>query len=147
MLMCWRASTPMKMLLGLALSGASGGCVYYQKGPPTVHFEEFSTKPPKGDTVTVCHAYGCKMQTPFTLSQEDVQEIGLLMTSAKRHDSRQRNAAPSLTLLAGWNGALRRQLAPRGIARGCNLPLRASRVSRSRKWHCRRTFSYSNGTP
>jgi hypothetical protein len=74
------------VLVGLALTGTSG-CVYYQKGPPTVHFEEFSTKPPKADTVTVCHAYGCKAQTPFTFSQADIAEIAAEMTRVKREDN------------------------------------------------------------
>jgi len=105
---CWRALTaPMIVLLGLLLTGTSG-CVYYQKGPPTVHFEEFSAKPPKGDTVTVCHAYGCKEQTPFTFSPEDVQEMGLLMAGVKRDDSpaEERRA---IAYAIGW---MERRVAP-----------------------------------
>jgi hypothetical protein len=85
--MCWRALTaPLPVLLVWVLAGTSG-CVYYQKGPPTVHFEEFSTKPPKADTVTVCHAYSCKAQTPFTFSQADIAEIAAEMTRVKREDN------------------------------------------------------------
>jgi hypothetical protein len=56
-----------KALLGLVPSAALlllGGCVYDQEGPPEAHFEQFAAKAPQGNTVTVCHAYGCKMQTP-----------------------------------------------------------------------------------
>ncbi|HXV83272.1 MAG TPA: hypothetical protein VEG60_25710 [Candidatus Binatia bacterium] len=63
------------------------GCVYYQEGPPEAHFKEFETKPPVLNTVTVCHAYGCKMQTPFSFSGRDIAEIALLMDQVKRNDT------------------------------------------------------------
>ncbi|MGB6967964.1 MAG: hypothetical protein WBD76_01705, partial [Methyloceanibacter sp.] len=66
MVRCRRAfHAPFAVLLGVALSSLSG-CVYEQDGPPEAHFQKFETKPPKGDTVTVCHAYGCKQQTRYT---------------------------------------------------------------------------------
>ena len=73
-------------LLGFALA-ILGGCVYRQEGPPEAHFEQFSTKPPRADTVTVCHAYGCKAQTPFTFTSSDIAEISALMTRVRRDDS------------------------------------------------------------
>ena len=81
----WRASLYIVLLWGL-LSGTSG-CVYYQEGPPEAHFKEFSAKPPTLDTVSVCHAYGCKAQTLFTFSQADLEEIALVMAHVKRDDS------------------------------------------------------------
>jgi hypothetical protein len=84
---CRRAfHAPLMMLLGVTLS-ALGGCVYEQEGPPEAHFQKFETKPPRGDTVTVCHAYGCKEQTPFTFSQADIAELSALMARTKRNDS------------------------------------------------------------
>ena len=56
-------------------------------GPPDAHFEKFAAKPPKLDTVTVCHAYGCKEQTPFTFTQADIAEISALMARVPRNDS------------------------------------------------------------
>ena len=64
-----------------------GGCVYDEEGPPEAHFEKFDTKPPKGDTVTVCHAYGCKAQTKFTFAASDIAEISALMARVRRDDS------------------------------------------------------------
>jgi hypothetical protein len=55
-------------LLGPALA-VLGDCVYREAGPPEAHFETFAGKPPQGDTVTVCHAYGCKKQTAVTFTQ------------------------------------------------------------------------------
>ena len=64
-----------------------GGCVYRQEGPPEAHFEQFSTKAPKANTVTVCHAYGCKAQTAFTFTPSDIREISAIMTRVRRHDT------------------------------------------------------------
>ncbi|MGB6907505.1 MAG: hypothetical protein WBE04_10390 [Methyloceanibacter sp.] len=77
---------PLAVLLGVALSSL-GGCVYEQDGPPEAHFQKFETKPPKGDTVTVCHAYGCKQQTRYTFTPEDIAEISALMARVRRNDS------------------------------------------------------------
>jgi len=86
MSLCRRAFlAPVMMLLGATLG--LGGCVYEQEGPPDLHFQKFETKPPRGDTVTVCHAYGCKEQTPFTFSQADIAEISALMARTRRNDS------------------------------------------------------------
>jgi hypothetical protein len=84
---CRRAlRVPFAVLVSFALAGL-GGCVYEQEGPPEAHFDQFSTKAPKLDTVTVCHAYGCKLQTPFTFSQADVAEIASVMSRVRRDDS------------------------------------------------------------
>jgi hypothetical protein len=108
--MSWyrRAFTaPLMTLLGVTL-GALGGCVYEQEGPPDLHFEKFETKPPRGDTVTVCHAYGCKEQTPFTFSHQDIAEISALMARTRRNDSpaEERRA---MAYAIGW---MERRVAP-----------------------------------
>lgn len=84
------------------------GCVYYQKGPPAAHYKEFSTKPPKNNTVTVCHAYGCKAQTEFTFSQADIAEIADLMKRVRTDDTpfEERRA---LAYAIGW---MERRVAP-----------------------------------
>lgn len=71
---------------GLALTPL-GGCVYEQEGPPEAHFEQFAAKAPQANTVTVCHAYGCKAQTPFTFTGSDVAEIADVMARVRRDDS------------------------------------------------------------
>lgn len=76
--------------LAALIAGASlalGGCVYNEGGPPEAHFEKFETKPPKGDTVTVCHAYGCKRQTKVTFTDADLAEIASLMARVRREDT------------------------------------------------------------
>ncbi len=84
----WRRALPasLTVLMGLALT-LLGGCVYQQEGPPEAHFEQFAAKAPQANTVTVCHAYGCKAQTPFTFTQADVAEIAQLMARVRLDDS------------------------------------------------------------
>ena len=77
---------PFTILVTLGLTSL-GGCTYEQEGPPEAHFEEFDAKPPKLDTVWVCHAYGCKEQTPFAFSQADIAEISAVMARVPRNDS------------------------------------------------------------
>lgn len=87
MLNPWRApSAPLVALLAGALL-ALGGCVYDEEGPPEAHFEKFGSTPPKGDTVMVCHAYGCKEQTKFTFTPADIAEISALMARVRRDNS------------------------------------------------------------
>ena len=79
-------SAPTLLLACLALTPL-GGCTYEQEGPPDLHFEKFDAKPPKLDKVTVCHAYGCKEQTPFTFTQADIAELSALMARVPRNAS------------------------------------------------------------
>jgi hypothetical protein len=98
---------PLSAFVVLSLTALSA-CVYEQEGPPEAHFETFAAKPPKGDTVTVCHAYGCKAQTEFTFSPSDIAEISALMARVRRDDSpaEERRA---LAYAIGW---MERRVAP-----------------------------------
>ena len=35
-------------------------CTHERKGPVGQHYVDFSTRPPRNNTVYVCHAYGCR---------------------------------------------------------------------------------------
>ena len=74
------------MLLALALS-LTAGCTYEREGPPSLHFSEFKTIAPEGNTVTVCHAYGCQRQTPFTFTAADLSQIAQVMDAARVPDT------------------------------------------------------------
>jgi hypothetical protein len=105
---CTRALNALLLLFLGHAQAVLGGCVYQQQGPPEVHFKEFSAKPPQGDTVTVCHAYGCKAQTPFTFSQSDLVEISTLMQRVRRTDS-PREERRAIAYAIGW---MERRVAP-----------------------------------
>jgi hypothetical protein len=94
-------------LLGCTLA-VLGGCVYQQQGPPELHFKAFSARPPQDNTVTVCHAYGCKAQTPFTFSRSDIGEISALMQHVRRADSA-REERRAIAYAIGW---MERRVAP-----------------------------------
>jgi hypothetical protein len=85
-----------------------GGCVYREQGPPQAHFETFSAKPPQGDSVTVCHAYGCKAQTAFTFTPSDIAELFVLMSMVPRVDS-PREERRAIAYAIGW---MERRVAP-----------------------------------
>jgi len=105
---CARAlKAPFAALLMCTLA-VPGGCVYKQVGPPELHFEEFAAKPPKADTVTVCHAYGCKAQTSFTFTQSDIGEISALMKHVRRDDT-PREERRAIAYAIGW---MERRVAP-----------------------------------
>ena len=94
-------------LLGSALALLCG-CVYREAGPPEAHFETFASKPPQGDSVTVCHAYGCKAQTPFSFTHADIAELSALMRSVPRDDS-PREERRAMAYAIGW---MERRVAP-----------------------------------
>ena len=94
-------------LMGAALA-LLGGCVYREAGPPEAHFKSFESKPPEGDRVTVCHAYGCKAQTPFTFTPSDIAELSALMASVPRDDS-PREERRAMAYAIGW---MERRVAP-----------------------------------
>jgi hypothetical protein len=85
-----------------------GACVYEQEGPPEAHFEQFSAKPPEANTVTICHAYGCKAQTPFTFSAADIAALREVMARVERDDS-PREERRALAYAIGW---MERRVAP-----------------------------------
>lgn len=71
------------LALGLALTG----CTHPRTGPVSQHFDDFHTRAPNGNTVYVCHAYGCKMQTRFRFTDEDVQALAALMDKTRKADT------------------------------------------------------------
>jgi len=76
-------------LLIVLLAACLAGCVNARGGDPKMHYLEFNAEPPKGNRVTVCHAYTCKMQTPYTFRQKDIAEIAGIMNKVKRADTPQ----------------------------------------------------------
>ena len=67
-------------LLGLT------GCTFEREGPPDFHFQEFQARPPRGNTVYVCSAYGCQKQTAVSFG-EKLPAIAELMKKTKKADT------------------------------------------------------------
>ena len=75
------------MLLAAGLCGCAQAFVYGGASDVRIHYARFGATPPQGNTVTVCHAYTCKMQTPYTFSQKDLAEIRAVMAKTERADT------------------------------------------------------------
>src|SRR5262245_7744743 len=78
---------PLVIVLAAGLSGCAEAFVYGGGDDVRIHYARFGVTPPQGNTVTVCHAYTCKMQTPYTFSQKDLAEIRTVMAKTKRADT------------------------------------------------------------
>jgi hypothetical protein len=64
-----------------------GACTHERNGPTMGHFDDFGVKRPEGNVVYVCHAYGCKKQTKFRFSDDDIAEIQTIMKKAAKDQS------------------------------------------------------------
>jgi hypothetical protein len=69
----------------LALSMAA--CTHDRKGPVSGHFQDFHVTAPRGNTVHVCHSYGCRTQTRYTFSDAELGELRQLMTKTRKADT------------------------------------------------------------
>lgn len=72
--------------IGLLLVTMLTGCTYEREGPVSQHYVEFKTQAPRGNTVYVCHAYGCKMQTRFRFTDTDIASLRDLMKKMRTSD-------------------------------------------------------------
>lgn len=73
--------------LAVALGAVLGACTYVRTGPPESFLAEWKAQPPRGNTVTVCHAYGCQKRTRVTLSNADIRTIQNLMEKTRKADT------------------------------------------------------------
>lgn len=56
-------------------------------GPPKLHYKDYNAKPPRGNTVTVCHAHGCQEQETFTFTDADITDLGVMMDYVRGPDT------------------------------------------------------------
>ena len=73
--------------LVILLTAGLSACVYGGGDDWRIHYVSFGATPPQGNRVIVCHAYTCKMQTPYTFSQQDLAGIKAVMAKNKRADT------------------------------------------------------------
>jgi len=73
-------------LLAAVAAAIVSGCSY-EHALGVDHYSVFKVDPPRGTTVTVCHAYGCREKTKFTFSQADIAELKRLMEKTKKADN------------------------------------------------------------
>ncbi len=63
------------------------GCTHERLGPVSQHYIDFHTEAPRNNTVYVCHAYGCRMQTAFRFTDADIAQLKALMTKTRKADT------------------------------------------------------------
>ena len=68
----------------MLLTAGLSACVSGGGSDPRIHYAHFSAEAPNGNQITVCHAYSCKMQTPYTFSKKDLAEIRAVMARTKK---------------------------------------------------------------
>ncbi len=63
------------------------GFTFRPGGPPELHFKEYKAEPPRGNTITVCHAHGCQKQETFTFTGADISDLAVLMDYIRTSDT------------------------------------------------------------
>jgi hypothetical protein len=82
-----RRSAVKTLMIGLAAATALAGCTHERLGPVDGHYVDFKTRPPVGNTVFVCHAYGCSKQTRFRFADQDLATLKDVMTKSAKDGS------------------------------------------------------------
>ena len=92
----------LRLALIFATAVITSACTHEGFGTAERHFATFSVPEPKGATVHVCHAYGCRMRTKFIFKDADIAELGAIMkkwrTKADTAEDERRGVAYAI----GW---------------------------------------------
>lgn len=75
------------LVAAVLLAAALAGCTHPRTGPVSQHYVDWQSRPPQGNTVYVCHAYGCKLQTRFRFTDADIAELTALMAKTRQADT------------------------------------------------------------
>lgn len=65
--------------LGVLACAALAGCEHGGAGPPAPHYLQFNAQAPRGNTVSVCSAHGCRHKSSFTFTHHDIAALTALM--------------------------------------------------------------------
>lgn len=76
-----------RLTVAVWLALSAGACTHERTGSVDRHFADFNSREPRGNTVYVCHAYGCSIQTRFRFTDDDVAALRDLMETTRKEDS------------------------------------------------------------
>jgi hypothetical protein len=71
----------------VAASLTLAACTYDDGNNTNKRYLELGIDAPAKDDVVICHAYGCKMKTPYRFTSANIAEITREMRRVKRNDS------------------------------------------------------------
>src|SRR6478672_7858247 len=75
------------LCIALVASIPLAACTYDEGPDPSKRFLRLGMDAPQKNTVVVCHAYGCKMKTPYRFTSANIAEITHEMQRVKRNNS------------------------------------------------------------
>ncbi|HUS98676.1 MAG TPA: hypothetical protein VMX97_18275, partial [Hyphomicrobiaceae bacterium] len=76
-----------RLLAASGLAIALAACTHAPFLEANDHYSLFNARPPKGSTVYVCHAYGCRSQTKVKFAETEIKTLKTLMTKTKKADT------------------------------------------------------------
>lgn len=74
-----RTATLITVLLGLALAG----CVAQHRASPAAWFADRGAVLPRGDAISVCHAFGCHLKTAVSFTPADLRRMRRMLKGAR----------------------------------------------------------------
>jgi hypothetical protein len=89
-------------LIAMLAALSAAGCTHEGFGTNERHFATFSVPEPKGATVHVCHAYGCKMRTKFTFTEADIAELTAIMRKWRTKADTPEDERRAVAYAIGW---------------------------------------------
>ena len=76
-----------RVLCLVSLAAALGACTHERNWPGSDHYADFQVDAPNKNTVSVCHAYTCKMRTKFRFTDADIDELKAIFKKVKKGDT------------------------------------------------------------
>lgn len=96
------STSRLRSTLAAALVAISlAACTHERNGPTLGHYDDFHVRKPNGNSVFVCHAYGCKQQTRVRFSEADIEELRKLMKKTAK-DASAAEERRAVAYAIGW---------------------------------------------
>ncbi|MEM8664016.1 MAG: hypothetical protein AAGF49_07810 [Pseudomonadota bacterium] len=67
----------------ILLALVTAGCLSQYKGSSTAWYIEQDGVAPRGNTVSVCHAFGCHLKTSYSFSNADIRQMRRMLRGAR----------------------------------------------------------------
>jgi hypothetical protein len=80
---------------------AIAGCTHERLGPVSDHYADFQVDPPNKNTVSICHAYTCKMRTKFRFTDADIDELRAIFKKIEKSDTAKEERR-AVAYAVGW---------------------------------------------